>query len=69
MLLSNRANGITAIGIGFLLSLILWHYNYTNITQKRQIEIQQKELEQMAYYDPYLLLLSRSVYYFFSDHH
>ncbi|NMA13983.1 MAG: GGDEF domain-containing protein [Clostridia bacterium] len=52
VLLSNRVNGITAIGIGFLLSFILWHYNYTNIIQKRRIEIQQKQLEQMAYYDP-----------------
>ena len=52
VLLSNRVNGITAIGIGFLLSIILWHYNYTNITQKWRIEIQQKQLEQMAYYDP-----------------
>ncbi|MGI6684668.1 MAG: GGDEF domain-containing protein [Bacillota bacterium] len=52
VLLSNRVNGITAIGIGFLLSIIMWHYNYTNITQKRRILIQQKQLEQMAYYDP-----------------
>jgi len=52
VLLSNRVNGITAVGIGFLLSFIMWHYNYTNITQKRRIEIQQKQLEQMAYYDP-----------------
>ncbi|HHU17668.1 MAG TPA: GGDEF domain-containing protein [Clostridiales bacterium] len=52
ILLSNRVNGITAVGIGFLLSLILWYYNYTNITQKKRIEIQQKQLEQMAYYDP-----------------
>ncbi len=52
VLLSNRVNGITAVGIGFLLSLILWNYNYTNIIQKRRIEIQQKQLEQMAYYDP-----------------
>ena len=51
VLLSNRVNGITAIGIGFLLSIIIWHYNYTNITQKRRIEIQQKQLEQLAYYD------------------
>jgi diguanylate cyclase (GGDEF)-like protein len=52
VLLSNRVNGITAIGLGFFLSIILWHYNYTNIIQKRRIEIQQKQLEQMAYYDP-----------------
>ncbi|NLL52385.1 MAG: hypothetical protein GX248_06755, partial [Peptococcaceae bacterium] len=51
VLLSNRVNGITAIGIGFLLSIIMWHYNYINITQKRRIEIQQKQLEQLAYYD------------------
>lgn len=51
VLLSNRVNGVTAVGIGFLLSIIQWHYNYTDISQKRQIEIQQKQLEQMAYYD------------------
>ncbi len=51
ILLSNRVNGITAIGIGFLLSIILWHYNYTDIHQKRRIKAQQKQLEQMAYYD------------------
>jgi diguanylate cyclase (GGDEF)-like protein len=52
VLLSNRVNGITAVGIGFFISAIFWHYNYTNIIQKRRIEIQQKQLEQMAYYDP-----------------
>ncbi|MGI6678335.1 MAG: GGDEF domain-containing protein [Dehalobacterium sp.] len=51
MLLSNRVNGITAVGLGLLLSIILWHYNYTNITQKRRIEMQKKQLERMAYYD------------------
>lgn len=51
ILLSNRVNGITAVGIGFFLSVILWHYNYTNIVQKRRINLQQKQLEQMAYYD------------------
>lgn len=51
VLLSNRVNGITAIGIGFLISIIMWRNNYTNITQKRRIEAQQKQLEQMAYYD------------------
>jgi diguanylate cyclase (GGDEF)-like protein len=52
MLLSNRVNGITAVGIGFLISLIMWNNNYTNIFQKRRIAIQQKQLERMAYYDP-----------------
>ncbi len=51
VLLSNQINGITAVGIAFLLSIITWHYNYTNIIQKRRIEIQQKQLERMAYYD------------------
>ncbi len=52
ILLSNRVNGITAVGMGFFLSFILWSYNQTNILQKRRIETQQKQLEQMAYYDP-----------------
>lgn len=51
VLLSNRVNGITAVGTGFLVSFIIWNYNYINIIQKRHIEIQQKQLEQMAYYD------------------
>jgi diguanylate cyclase (GGDEF)-like protein len=59
VLLSNRVNGITAIGVGFLLSLILWHYNHTNIMQKRRIESQQKQLEQMAYMDPLTNLPNR----------
>ena len=57
-LLSNRVNGITAIGIGFALSVILWRLNVTNIKQKRRIVDQQllleqanKELERMAYFD------------------
>jgi len=52
VLLSNRVNGVTAVGIGFFLSVMLWYYNYTNVTQKRRIKTQQKLLEQMAYYDP-----------------
>lgn len=51
VLLSNRVNGITAVGIGFLVSLIIWHYNYVNIIQRRHIESQQKQLMEMAYYD------------------
>ncbi|NLY71995.1 MAG: GGDEF domain-containing protein [Clostridiales bacterium] len=51
VLLSNRVNGITAVGIGYLLSIIIWYYNFTNITQKRRIEIQQKQLEHLAYFD------------------
>lgn len=51
LLLSNRANGITIVGIGFLMSGMIWHYNYVNITQRHRIEEQQKQLEEMAYYD------------------
>lgn len=51
-LLSNRVNGVIAVGLGFFLSCILWHYNYMNIIQMRRIEAQQKQLEQMAYFDP-----------------
>lgn len=52
LLLSNRVNGATAVGIGFLMSILMWHYNYISIIQERRIEKQQKQLEKMAYYDP-----------------
>jgi len=52
ILLSNRVNGIIAVAIGMMLSITLWRYNYTNIIQKRRIEYQQKQLEQMAFFDP-----------------
>lgn len=52
VLISNRINGFAAVGIGFLLSIMLWRYNYTNITQKWRIRMQQEQLKQMAYYDP-----------------
>lgn len=57
-LLSNRVNGITAVGIGFALSVILWRLNVRNIKQKQRIIDQQqqleqanKELERIAYFD------------------
>jgi diguanylate cyclase (GGDEF)-like protein len=59
MLLSNRVNGATIIALGFLISVINWYYNYTNITQKQHIEMQQKQLEQMAYYDSLTNLYNR----------
>lgn len=52
ILLSNRTNGITAVVLGFFLSVMGWQYNYTNITQKRRIKEQAKRLGKMAYYDP-----------------
>jgi diguanylate cyclase (GGDEF)-like protein len=62
ILLSNRVNGATAIGLGFLLNIIIWHYNYTNIIQKRHIDMQQKQLEQMAYHDSLTELPNRRLF-------
>ncbi len=59
ILLSNRVNGATIIALGFLTSVIGWHYNYTNITQRRRIKAQQKQLEQKAYYDSLTGLCNR----------
>ena len=57
-LLSNRVNGIASIGIGYVLSVIMWRLNVTNFKQKRHIILQQQQLEQanrelerMAYFD------------------
>jgi diguanylate cyclase (GGDEF)-like protein len=63
ILLSSRVNGITAVGAGFFLSVLLWHYNYTNITQKWRIENRQKQLEHMAYYDHLTNLPNRRLFY------
>lgn len=58
ILLSNRVNGITVVGIGLFLSIVLWKVNMANIIQKNQIDEQQKELleknkelEKLAFYD------------------
>lgn len=59
VLLSNRVNGATAVGLGLLLSIMFWHYNYLNITQQRQISEQQRQLQQMAYHDPLTNLYNR----------
>ncbi|UJP65946.1 sensor histidine kinase [Mongoliitalea daihaiensis] len=45
ILLSNRVNGLTFIGIGFLISLILWRNNWSDFQQKIVIEEQNKALE------------------------
>lgn len=64
VLLSNRVNGITVIALGFLISIMSWYYNYINIIQKRHIDKQQKQLEQMAYFDPLTNIYNR---HFFNE--
>lgn len=59
VLLSNRVNGATAVALGLLISVVGWHYNYTNIIQKRKTNSQQKKLEKMAYHDPLTSLYNR----------
>ncbi len=45
LLLNHRANGLTAAGLGFLLSLLFWRANSINIKQRSHIKAQQAELE------------------------
>ncbi|MBN7773273.1 GGDEF domain-containing protein [Clostridium aminobutyricum] len=66
ILLSDRINAITAIGIGFCISLIMWQTNKSSIIQKRVISTQQEVLEQsnlklqtLAFYDSLTGLYSR----------
>ncbi len=59
VLLSNRVNGITTIFLSLFLSIMIWQSFYTNITQKRRIERQQKQLERLAYYDQLTNLYNR----------
>lgn len=59
VLLSNRVNGTTAICIGLIISILIWHYNYTNIVQGRQLALQKQQLKQMAYYDQLTNLYNR----------
>lgn len=59
VLLSNRVNGITAVGLAFGLSVMLWRNNYVTITQRRRIANQQRMLERMAYHDDLTTLHNR----------
>lgn len=66
ILLSNRVNGITSVGLGIILSFVLWNYNVVNLEQKEYIEFQKKELEEknmklehLAAYDSLTGLLNR----------
>ncbi|HYG39676.1 MAG TPA: HAMP domain-containing sensor histidine kinase [Cytophagales bacterium] len=45
VLLSNRLDALVAVGIGFILSLILWKVNMIRYRQSRLIEVQKKEIE------------------------
>lgn len=59
VLLSNRVNGATMVALGLLISIMTWHYNYVNITQRRRIRSQQKQLKKMAYHDSLTNLYNR----------
>jgi diguanylate cyclase (GGDEF)-like protein len=66
ILLSDRINGMTSIGIAFCVSMIMWATNSSNIMQRRLIQIQQRELkekniklEALAFYDSLTGLYSR----------
>jgi len=45
ILLSNRLNGLTAMGLAYVISVILWKNNWSGIEQALIIEKQQKVLE------------------------
>jgi len=66
IILTNRINGIAAVSIGFCISLLLWNTNLTTIKQRKEIENQQRKLEehnqvlkQLAYLDALTGLYSR----------
>ncbi len=47
VVLSNRTNGVTAMAIGFVLSVAMWRHFSVEIGQRRQIEAQSAELERV----------------------
>lgn len=70
ILLSNRVNGITAIGIAITLSIILWRTAMVTKLQEHQLLTQNKELEekktlleQYAFYDKLTGLYNRHMFY------
>ena len=66
ILLSNRVNGVSMVGIGIVISNILWRYHLANLLfqqkiseQKELLEKQNEELKLYAYYDSLTKLLNR----------
>ncbi len=66
ILILNRMNSLTATGLAYFISVIMWRYNRVNVVQKHRIQIQQKELktvnkelEKIAFIDPLTGLLNR----------
>jgi diguanylate cyclase (GGDEF)-like protein len=66
VLLSNRVNGVTAVGLGLFLSVVLWHVNResvekSSLIREQQLELEEKnrELEYLAIYDPLTGLINR----------
>lgn len=66
ILSSNLANGITAVGIGISLSLILWNSFVRNVEQEayikqqqQEIRVKNQELKRLAAIDPLTGLLNR----------
>ncbi|MDG5787459.1 GGDEF domain-containing protein [Evansella sp. AB-P1] len=66
LLLSVRVSGLTSIGIGIGVAIVLWHNHSLQLTQKHRIEIQNKRLERTnkkliyyANYDPLTGLYNR----------
>jgi len=47
MLISNQVNGLTVMGIGICLSIIIWKNNINNFLQRKYIEHQKKRLEEL----------------------
>lgn len=72
VLLSNRVNGLTAIGIAIALSIILWRTAVVTTLQEKMLREQKKaleatntQLERYAFFDPLTNLYNRRAFYEF----
>ncbi len=59
ILATNQLNGITFVTIGLCISLLSWHSERSAILQQRKITEQQRNLEEIAYYDNLTGLINR----------